>query len=158
MQFTGRLAMRVAATERSIAQSVSAGFDLKGRPEAGQLELAGPLGTLLAQAQWRPGEVILVTQQGKQRFDSLDTMSREALGETLPLAALFDWLSGKPWPGAASSRGTAANGFTQLGWDVDLSQFESGQVRAERASAPAVALRVQLEKAAPAKPAARAAN
>lgn len=140
--------MQVAASERSGAQSVSAGFELRGRPDAGEIELASALGTLLAQARWTPREVLLVTPQGTRRFADLDQLSREALGEALPLAALFDWLRGRPWPGAASSRLASADrpGFAQLGWEVDLSRFESGLIAAQRPLAPAVQLRVQLDR------------
>jgi len=57
---------------------------------------------MLAQARWAPGQVVLATPQGERRFDDLDGLTREVLGESLPLAALFDWLRGRPWPGAAS--------------------------------------------------------
>lgn len=147
-RFAGRLAMQVAAGPRSTAQSLSAAFELRGRPEVGEIELATSLGTLLAQARWSPSEVLLVTPQGTRRFADLDELSREALGEALPLAALFDWLRGRPWSGAASSRLSSdeAQGFVQLGWEVDLRRFDSGQIAARRPAAPPVQLRVQLDR------------
>lgn len=147
-RFAGRLAMQVAAGPRSAAQSLSAAFELRGRPEAGEIELATSLGTLLAQARWNPSEVLLVTPQGKRRFADLDELSREALGEALPLAALFDWLRGRPWSGASSSRLATeeSQGFVQLGWEVDLRRFESGQIAARRPATPPVQLRVQLDR------------
>lgn len=140
--------MQVSATERTSAQSLTAGFELRGRPEAGEIELATSLGTLLAQARWSPTEVLLVTPQGTRRFADLDELSRETLGEALPLAALFDWLRGRPWPGAPSSAldGSQRTGFAQLGWEVDLDRFEAGLVTARRPAAPAVQLRVQLDR------------
>lgn len=146
-RFAGRLAMAVAASERGPAQSLTAGFELRGRPEAGEIALETSLGTLLAQARWSRNEALLVTPQGSRRFTDLDDLSREALGEALPLAALFDWLRGRPWPGAASQQLSAdRTGFGQLGWEVDLGRFADGMVAARRPAAPAVQLRVQLER------------
>jgi outer membrane lipoprotein LolB len=67
------------------------------------------------------------------------------LGETLPLAALFDWLRGRPWPGAPSRPVAAPPGFEQLGWRVDLARFAEGQVDARRDRAPAVNVRARLD-------------
>lgn len=146
-RFAGRLAMQVAASERAPAQSLTAAFELRGRPEAGEIALETSLGTLLAQARWSAGEALLVTPQGSRRFTDLDELSRNALGESLPLAALFDWLRGRPWPSAASQQLDAGRlGFGQLGWEVDLGRFATGLVAARRAAAPAVQLRVQLER------------
>ena len=47
---------------------------------------------------------------------TLEDLSREALGEALPLAAWPDWLAGRPW-GGAPHRATEG-GFEQLGWQV----------------------------------------
>ena len=140
--------MRVAASDRSTAQSVNVGFELRGRPDAGEIELATAIGTLLAQARWSPREVLLVTPEGTRRFADIDQLSREALGEALPLTALFDWLRGRPWPGAASSGlgGADRPGFRQLGWEVDLSRFDNGLIAAQRPLAPVVELRVQLDR------------
>jgi len=63
--WSGRLAVQV---EDASAQSFSAGFELQGSPQAGELTLFNPLGNVMAQLQWRPG---------------------------LPIAALFGWLKGE---------------------------------------------------------------
>jgi outer membrane lipoprotein LolB len=69
------------------------------------------------------------------------------LGETLPVAAWFDWLAGRPWPAAASMASTTsgAPGFRQLGWQVDLAGFGDGLVVARRDAAPAVTVRAKLD-------------
>ncbi|HEX6361446.1 MAG TPA: lipoprotein insertase outer membrane protein LolB, partial [Albitalea sp.] len=82
----GRMTVQVAATPTAEARNVTATFDLQGSPEQGRLDLATPLGTVLAQARWSPGRVALVTPQGETRFDSLDDLTREVLGESLPVA------------------------------------------------------------------------
>ena len=144
----GRMTVHVDATPTAQARNVTATFDLQGSPEQGKLDLATPLGTVLAQARWSPGRVALVTPQGETRFASLDDLTREVLGESLPVAALFDWLRGRPWPGAPSTPASAASGpgFEQLGWAVSLARFDEGLIAAQRAQAPLVTVRAKLDR------------
>ena len=100
---------------------------------------------MLAQARWAPGSVVLATPQGEKQFADLDALTREALGESLPVAALFDWLRGRPWPGAASSAASGP-GFEQLGWVVSLARFDDAWVEARRESPPAVTVRAKLDR------------
>ncbi|MCU0928045.1 MAG: outer membrane lipoprotein LolB [Burkholderiaceae bacterium] len=141
----GRLALQVDAYGQQPARSLGALFELRGDAAQGAFGLYTPLGTTLAQARWRPGDVELVTADGTYRFDTLDAMTQRMLGEPLPLAALFDWLRARPWPGAASAAN--AVGFEQLGWSVDLSRHVDGAVLLRRPQPPAVTLRVQLDAA-----------
>jgi len=46
---------------------------------------------------------VLTTPRETRRFASLDELTREALGESVPIEAWFDWLRGRPWPGAPSA-------------------------------------------------------
>lgn len=145
---SGRLALRVDAAAGQDARSMSAAFELQGAPERGRFSLSTPLGTMLAQARWQPGSVVLVTPQGEAPYPDLDALTREVLGESVPVAALFDWLRGRPWPGAASvaSRPPAAPGFRQLGWAVDLSRFDESAIAAVREQPPAVTVRVRMDR------------
>jgi outer membrane lipoprotein LolB len=144
---SGRLALQVEAFQARPAQSLSAGFDLRGDATTGELRLSTPLGTTLAAAYWAPGEARLVTPEGERRFEDLDALSRDTFGESLPLRALPDWLQGRPWAGAGAARALPTGpGFEQLGWTVDLAGFDAGQWRASRAGPPAVRLRAQLER------------
>jgi len=153
---SGRLALRVDPVGVGEApRSVSAAFDLRGDSRAGTLGLSTPLGSMLAQARWSPAEVVLTTPRETRRFASLDELTREALGESVPIEAWFDWLRGRPWPGAASAPLDAATsppsdppapGFRQLGWRVDLSRFDAGTIAATRESpAPVVTVRIRLD-------------
>ena len=144
----GRLTVRVEPTSASEARNVTASFDLQGGPQQGQLDLSTPLGTVLAQARWSPDKVALVTSQGETRFANLDELTREVLGESLPVAALFDWLRGRPWAGApsTSSAPPAEPGFLQLGWQVSLARFAEGWVSARREQAPVVTVRAKLDR------------
>ena len=137
------MAVRVAATPEHIAQNFIASFDLRGSGERGELRLSSTLGTRLATATWAPGLALLRTSNGEQRFVDLDELSRQALGEALPLEALADWLAGRPWPGAPSRTDTA--GFEQLGWQIDLTSRSEGSVAFDRAAAPAVQVRIRLD-------------
>ncbi|HKX43935.1 MAG TPA: outer membrane lipoprotein LolB [Burkholderiaceae bacterium] len=145
---SGRLVVNVAATPESGARSLNAAFELQGDARVGRLNLSTPLGSMLAQARWSPGNVVLKTPQGERQFTDLDSLTREMMGESLPMAALFDWLRGRPWPGAPSMamRPPAAAGFEQLGWKVDLARFDQAAVAATRARAPAVTVRAKLEQ------------
>ena len=145
---SGRLSLQVAANGPLAARSVSAGFDLRGDAERGELRLTSPLGSLVAAARWWPGSAVLQTPQGEVDFPDLDSLSNEALGEPLPLQALPDWLAGRPWLGASSQPLEAAlgPGFEQLGWRVLLARLDVGHVDAERLAPPVVKLRVRLEK------------
>ena len=113
---SGRLSVRVEAAAAQPARSVNADFDLRGDGERGELRLSSPLGTMIAATRWAPGVAVLDQGQGEVRYADLDSLSRDALGEVLPLRALPDWLAGRPWAGAASVM--QPSGFEQLGWTV----------------------------------------
>ena len=100
----GRLAVRVEAFEGAPARSFSTQFELRGDAQVGELQLTTPLGSMAAQARWRPGLAESITPEGTRGFADLDMLARELLGEDLPLAALIDWLRGRPWAGAQSVR------------------------------------------------------
>lgn len=139
----GRLLLRVDASTRAAAQSFTASFELQGNGNSGELRLLSPLGTRMATAQWSPQQVRLATPAGEQSFANLDELSRQALGEPVPLAALPDWLAGRPWAGAPHQ--LQPQGFEQLGWQVNTSGRAEGTVEARRPAPPAVLLRVRLE-------------
>jgi outer membrane lipoprotein LolB len=169
--FSGRLALRVEPAGGQSPRAVSAAFDLRGDSRAGTLGLSTPLGSMIAQARWSPAEVVLTTPRETRRFASLDELTREALGESVPIEAWFDWLRGRPWTGAPSAPvGVAAGapvdvasaassertpngpsaapgpGFRQLGWRVDLAQFGAGTIAATRETpAPVVSVRIRLD-------------
>ncbi|MEO7853527.1 MAG: outer membrane lipoprotein LolB [Rubrivivax sp.] len=143
---SGRLSIQVDAIPGRAEQRFTAAFDLVGTAEQGRLQLNSPLGITVASAQWSAGEARLTTAEGERRFPDLDSLSREALGESLPLRALPDWLSARPWP-AAPSQPLPSNaiGFEQLDWHVDLSRYAQGFVRAERRKPSLVVLQVRLD-------------
>ena len=142
---SGRLSVQVAPHDGAPARSVSASFDLRGGADRGELQLTSPLGTVMAQARWSPAEVVLKNSEGEKRFRDLPALADDVLGEPLPLAALFDWLRGRPWRGAPSrSLAAPASGFEQLGWTVALERWNEGWVVARRSAPPAVTVRAKL--------------
>lgn len=139
----GRMSIRV---EGQPARNVSAGFELSGSPTQGQLVLSGPLGSTAAQARWAPGEAALINGGQRSQYPDLDALAVEALGERIPIAALFDWLRGRAWPGAASRpRSDGEAGFEQLGWQVSLARWSEGWIEARRNAAPVVTVRAKLD-------------
>ena len=141
----GRLALRVDAGAGTPARSFTAAFDLRGDPRSGVLGLATPIGSILAQARWSPSSVTLATPQGTRDFADLDSLTREVLGESVPVEAWFDWLRGRPWS-AAPSTALGDGKFAQLGWTVDLAGLANGKVFAVREQPPPrVAVRIQLD-------------
>ncbi len=120
----------MAADGAEPARSVSAGFELGGDARDGRLDLSTALGTMLARARWSPGSVVLTTPRGETAYPDLAALTRELVGEELPVAALFDWLRGRPWPAAPSVAldGGQGRGFAQLGWNVGLARYAEGVV------------------------------
>ena len=128
--WNGRLAPTV---DGQASQSFTAGFELKGAPEAGELTLTNPLGGTVAVLAWAPGNATLRSGGKVREFPSVEALAQEATGAPIPLAALSHWLSGKPRPVA--------------GWEADVTQVAEGRLRARRnAPPPAADLRVLFER------------
>lgn len=139
--FSGRLSVRV---ENDSQRSFSAAFELAGTDKEGELSLSTPLGPQLARARWSPRRVELKTPQRVKEYASLDQLAIEAMGENVPITALFDWLTGRPWPGAPSR--IRQQGFEQLGWQVDVARLSEGAIVATRPQpTPVVVVRVRLD-------------
>lgn len=115
-------------------QSFHAGFELKGRPERGELTLINPLGSILGVLRWSPSEAVLDSGDQKiQRFDSVDALMAQATGAAVPMSALFAWLRG--------------DNASVSGWTADLSRQSEGRITAKRIlPAPEADLRVVLDQ------------
>ena len=142
-RYAGRMAVKVEGDE---ARSFSAGFDLEGTDQRGWLALVSPLGTQVGRAVWQPGRVVWQSADGDRRFETLDALSRELLGDVLPLGAMLDWMAGRPWSGESSRPLTDATGFRQLGWDVQTGRVREGVIVAQRRlPIPMVTVRIKLD-------------
>ncbi|MFN3415099.1 MAG: lipoprotein insertase outer membrane protein LolB [Caldimonas sp.] len=140
---SGRLAVRVDAPEG--VRSTTAVFELLGRADRGELRLASPLGTVLAVARWQPGQAWVRTQGQRQDYASLDDLTRELMGESLPVHALFDWLRARPWPGASSRPREGGPGFVQMGWTVELDTADQGLIVVRRNAPVPVTVRARVD-------------
>lgn len=129
--WTGRISLNIKSEPE---QFFSAGFELKGKPERGELTLISPLGSVLGVLRWSPGDAELDSGNQKiQRFDSVDALMAQATGAAVPLAALFAWLQG--------------DNANVSGWSADLSRHGEGRISAKRAQpAPQADLRVVLDQ------------
>jgi outer membrane lipoprotein LolB len=128
--WSGRLALQV---QDKPAESFSAGFELKGSAQTGELSLYSPLGGMLALLDWQPGLATLRTGGEPRQFPSVDSLVAHVVGEPIPVAALFDWLRGLD---------------TRVpGWRADLSQLAQGRLSAKRLQPlPEADLRLVLER------------
>jgi len=141
--WSGRMALNV---EGERPQAISARFELEGNPRQGRFGLISPLGTSLMQARWRPGQAVLSLPDGQRSYPDMDSLTQDALGERLPVAALFDWLQARPVPGQPSE--PRVQGFAQAGWLVDAREQAQGRMSLERQTpAPRVRLRVVFDAA-----------
>ena len=129
--WTGRISLHV---QSEAEQFFSAGFELRGKPERGELTLISPLGNVLGVLRWSPFEAVLDSGNDKlQRFESVGALMLQATGSAVPLDALFAWLQGD----------NASVG----GWSADLSRQAEGRITARRVQpAPQVDLRVVLDQ------------
>jgi outer membrane lipoprotein LolB len=142
---SGRLSVRI---EGQADRSIAAGFDLSGSAREGQLLLSGPLGTTAARARWSPGQAVLNSGGQTSHHADLDALATAALGEAVPIAALFDWLRGRAWAGApAHPRADGSAGFEQLGWQVSLARWAEGWIEAVRTAPPVITVKARLEPA-----------
>ncbi len=94
--------------------------------------LISPIGTTVAQAMWRPGQVQMQQGSRLETFTTLDALSQAMVGSPLPVAALFSWLQGQQ--------------AHAPGWTVDLSELADGRMNAKRlAPEPVTEVRILLD-------------
>lgn len=128
--WSGRLALQVASEP---PQQWFANFELQGSAAQGEMLLLSPIGTTLAKLSWTPTTARLEQAGHSVQSDSLSSLSERLTGTALPIAALFEWLAGRPAP--------------VPGWQADLSGHAQGRLLAQRSEpAPAAALRIVLDQ------------
>lgn len=113
--WSGRLALTIHSEP---PQHVSAGFDLRGSPQAGELQLSSPLGNSLATLRWDPRSAELIQGNTVTARDNLEALTDDIGAPGLPITALFSWL-----------RGDAAEAS---GWTADLTRQPEGRIVARR--------------------------
>ena len=85
----GRFSLKVLQEPPEL---ISANFEVNGRPEQGELALYSPIGTTLAVARWNSDSAELLQGQKAQSFPSVEAMTLQLTGNSLPLPALLAWL------------------------------------------------------------------
>jgi outer membrane lipoprotein LolB len=134
--WSGRLLVRVQSDprlENSQAQSVNSAFELHGGPDHGDLILLTPFGSTAATVTWRPGAATLNIRGQVRQFDNISELIENLLGTPVPVNALFKWLDG--------------HDLAEQGWQVDLTEFQTGKIAANRTSPlPQAEIRVMLEQ------------
>ncbi|MES2401105.1 MAG: lipoprotein insertase outer membrane protein LolB [Pseudomonadota bacterium] len=129
-EWAGRISLQIQSEP---PQAFFAGFELRGRAEAGELKLTSPIGSVLGVMRWSPSEAVLESGRDVKKFASVDALLEQTTGAAIPVNALFDWLNGK---------NTSLNG-----WTADLSQQSAGKISATRTNpAPQTDLRVVLDQ------------
>ncbi len=135
--WSGRLSIKIDATDTTALQQTSAGFTLKGSAAAGQLDLFTPLGGKAAEVIWGAGFATLGDGKTSQKFPNLEAALESVTGAKIPVANLFDWLQGKQDKALEAS----------MGWEADLSRFTEGRLIVTRLHLlPRTELRIILEK------------
>ena len=116
LDYAGRISV---VQHRPGVNNLYGSFELRLDADTGWLELATPLGQVLARASWGAGSASVDDGHGVRDFASFEDMTQATLGLRLPRAALRDWVRGVP----ASSlpwRALPPDGFEQLGWRVTV--------------------------------------
>ena len=126
----GRFALTVNE-ESGKQNAVQGGFSWSDDGRRYVLDLTNPLGSTEARVEGRPGAASLTKSDGTRLVaDNPDALAEEALGSSVPVSGLRDWLRGKlaAQPEAAEvardelGRPTA---FEQGGWRARLSRYDA---------------------------------
>jgi outer membrane lipoprotein LolB len=101
--------------------------------EQDQIWLMTPTGQTLAYiVDSALGATLTRTDQKQYRASSVEALTRQALGWSLPLSLLQYWVRGQPAPGAPASVERGPDGrlltLTQNGWRVAFTYYPEGEM------------------------------
>ena len=133
-RYSGRISLVFYEAAQGAPTSFSGAFELRGQPQAGELDLLTPLGSIAAQLKWQLGQALLVQAGQTRSFASADELIAQATGTSISAQQLFDWLQGKSTATSASD------------WQVDLTRYADGRIIAKRLGQQAATLRIILEQ------------
>ena len=128
IDLTGRLAVNYQKDGQP--QGINGNFTWTQRPGRIDVALNSQLGTTVAQISVTP-ESATLTQSGRapRTEKDIDGLTRQALGWSLPVAGLADWLQGYATD-AEGKRFAASpardNVFTNDGWRLRFSKWQDG--------------------------------
>lgn len=136
VELRGRFSAR---TERNGREEGAHGnFVWLQRGDSVQLSLVSPLGQTLAIVTALPGQATLeLPNQAPRSAPEVDTLMQQALGFSLPVSGMRDWLQARPAPGAVVRAERDATGrlteLEQHGWTVRFQEYrESASGEAPR--------------------------
>lgn len=120
-RYQGRFSARY--TQNNTEQSAVGSFLWRERGADVQLELMSPLGqTLAIVSQSNQGATLELPNQPPRRAPEVDTLMQDALGFSLPVSGLRDWLRARPAPGTPARVARDAQSrpetIEQNGWTV----------------------------------------
>lgn len=125
----GRFAITVNE-ESGKQNAVQGGFSWSDDGRRYVLDLTNPLGSTEARVEGRPGAASLTKADGTRlEADNPDALAEEALGSSMPVSGLRDWLRGKlpaepePTDLKRDDVGHPAS-FEQGGWRATLSRYD----------------------------------
>ncbi len=126
----GRFAITVNE-EGGKQNAVQGGFSWSDDGQRYVLDLTNPLGSTEARVQGRPGAATLTKADGTRlEADNPDALAEEALGSSMPVSGLRDWLRGK-LPAEPEASGITRDdrgrptAFEQGGWRANLSRYDN---------------------------------
>ena len=158
--YTGRFsATTLAATAGGEQrQSVSGRFNFEIRGDHQRLELASPLGTMVARIDVEPsGARATGAQMQDVRGADADALTEQLLGWRLPVTGLSDWIEGRPVagrPALVDRENGRIVAIEQDGWIIRLPEVFDISARPRRlllerpgaSNAPAVDLRLIIDE------------
>jgi len=136
-QYSGRFAASYVRYGRN--EGVQGSFRWQEQGRNVRLDLVSPLGQTLAIVTATPsGATLDLPNEAPRNAPEVDSLMEEALGFSLPVSGMRDWLHGRPAPGAPSNITRGADGrpdtLRQSGWTV---RYVAWQDAAEGASTSA---------------------
>lgn len=130
LERTGRFAASVSYSDGR-QEAVQGGFAWNDTGRRLLLDLANPMGSVLARVTVQPGRAELERADGStETAPGPDALIEQVLGSPIPVSGLRYWLRGELAAGAQAdgierdSQGRLA-AFTQGGWNVQLPRYDS---------------------------------
>ncbi|WP_431194686.1 lipoprotein insertase outer membrane protein LolB [Achromobacter xylosoxidans] len=126
----GRFAITVNE-ENGKQSAVQGGFSWSDDGRRYVLDLTNPLGSTEARVEGRPGAASLTKADGTRLVaDNPDALAEDALGSSMPVSGMRDWLRGK-LPGQPEATDVSNDdlgrpvAFEQGGWRARLSRYDT---------------------------------
>ncbi|MGO4307486.1 outer membrane lipoprotein LolB [Cupriavidus sp. RAF12] len=136
--YSGRFAANYVRYGRNEGVQGSFRWEEQGRNV--RLDLVSPLGQTLAVVTSTPsGATLDLPNEPPRNAPEVDSLMEQALGFSLPVAGMRDWLHGRPASGAPSKSTRDANGrldtLMQSGWTVRYVDWQESPEGAAPATA-----------------------